>query len=304
MNLPQVIITILNYNRAADTIECINSLRKITYSNYRIIIIDNYSTDNSVETLRSEFPDITIYCTDQNTGYTGGVNFGFYKAMELNPKYILVLNNDTIVDKDFLSELANALEQERTAAAAGGLIIAEHDRSTIWYAGGRMVPWRGLAVHDHKGKKLSDINQCGVKEVDFLTGCMILFRTEYLSKTGLEDEKYFLYLDDIEFSSRITRSGFKMLYVPSATIYHKVKGEKENPFKLYYSIRNRMLLISQMNSGYMRYLAYSYFMLSIIFKLALWFFSNRLFFHAAKDGLADYFRRNFYSGSGMKYLKI
>lgn len=300
MNKKFVVIIILNFNKSADTIECINSLKRIHYSDYKVILVDNCSTDDSFKIFSQKFHDIIKFRTEKNIGYTGGINQGFIKAFELNPEFILVLNNDTIVTENFLSELVKAMENDPKAGAASGLILAEHDRKTIWFAGGKLIRWRGLAIHFNKGKNLINYGDKSVKFVDFITGCMILFRTDILKVCGLEDERFFMYLDDIEFSSRIISKGYKLLYVPTAVIYHKVFGEKENALKLYYSVRNRLLLINEMNRGVTKIISKLYFTIIILLKIIFWKFTNDNFFRAAKFGLKDYLNNNFYESRGIQ----
>lgn len=304
MPRPLTVIILLNYNGAKDTVECVESLKKIDYDNYKILIIDNSSSDNSVGVFRRSFPELDLYVTERNLGYTGGINRGFREAAKFNPKYMLVLNNDTLVEPGFLTQLVNALESHGDAAGVGGLILAEHDRKTIWFGNGKMIKWRGLAIHIDKGLPFEQRSVRELTETDFLTGCMILFRTDHLAKTGLEDEDFFMYLDDIEFSARIRSSGFKLLYQPSAVIYHKVLGEKESPLKLYYSVRNRFLLNNKMNRGLTRIVTSIYFGLVIMLKITVWSVINKTFSKVARAALSDYFRHELGAGRGPRLKEI
>jgi GT2 family glycosyltransferase len=299
---PFVTIVILNYNRAKDTIECIRSINDIDYPNFIILLIDNCSTDNSVEILRKQLKDVEIIKTEKNLGYTGGVNFGLKMAQEKQPDYILLINNDTLVEKTFLTEMTSAMENDRGAAVACGTILCEHNRKEIWYAGGKIVKWRGLAIHNGKKSIFNYENSNRSVYTTFVTGCMMLIRTEYLQEIGLEDERFFMYLDDIEMSARIQRKGFKLLYVPASVIYHKVHDKDKSPFMLYYSVRNRLLLISLMLSGSMKLIANIYFLSVITLKMVIWKFINPRFFQAAKYGLEDYLRKNFFKGRGFEFL--
>ncbi len=304
MAQPLTVIIMLNYNGAKDTVECIESLKRIDYTNYRILIVDNSSTDDSVAVFREKFPELDLYVTEKNLGYTGGINRGFREAAKFNPAYMLVLNNDTIVEPDFLKELVNAMEGNRDAAGVGGLILAEHDRKTIWFGNGKMIKWRGLAIHIDKGLPFEQRSVKELVETDFLTGCMILFRTEHLARTGFEDEDFFMYLDDIEFSARIRSHGFKLLYQPKAVIYHKVLGEKESPLKLYYSVRNRFLLNNKMNKGVIRLVTALYFASVIAMKIIVWSFINKAFSRVARAALSDYFNHELGAGRGTMLKQI
>jgi GT2 family glycosyltransferase len=249
--------------------------------------------------LRKKFPDIEILQTGKNLGYTGGINYGLRQVRQTAAEYIMVLNNDTLVEPDFLNRLVEALAHNPNAAAAGGTIYCEHARKQIWYAGGRLIPWRGLAVHNNKGLDIEPAALNGVQRVSFVTGCMILFRAALLDRIGVEDERFFMYLDDIELSARILARGYELLYVPQAIIYHKVVGEKESAFKLYYSARNRLLLIHTAFSGWPRFVAKYYFLAAIVGKLVIWRFTNPRFFRAANFGLQDFFAGRFYEGRGL-----
>jgi GT2 family glycosyltransferase len=300
--LPKVTILLLNYNRYNDTIECIDSLNKCTYQNYEIMIVDNCSTDESFESLVSKYSTIEIIRTEQNEGYTGGINWGLKYILEKKKtEYILILNNDTLVETGFLEPLVNALENNEQAAAACGTILAEHDRKTIWFASGEIVGWRGLAVHINKGEIFRSENHPSIKNVSFITGCMIFLRVNCLESIGLLDNRFFMYLDDIELSLRITKNRFQLLYVPQSVIYHKVIGEKESAFKLYYSVRNRLLLISVAFHGLTGKFAYSYFCFVMMLKIFFWSFTNKPFARASFIGLKDYFNKNFYKGNGFLF---
>jgi GT2 family glycosyltransferase len=285
------------------TIECVKSLRKAEYSCLEIVIIDNCSIDDPSERLRHLFPEADVRRTGENLGYTGGINAGFRAALEKKPDYILVLNPDTEVEKDFLTHLVKAMEENPRAAGACGTIFAFHDRTLVWYAGGSMKPFRGLAVHDHFHEHIERSALGSPKRVTFVTGCMILFRPTALEKAGWEDERFFVILDDIEFSARLQRNGFELLYVPQSIIYHKVLGENESPLKIYYSIRNRLLLIRTSWNGYVRVIASVYFLLVISGKLFVWFFIRRPFFRAGRMGLEDCFQGRFGAGRGTTAFK-
>ncbi len=299
MNRPSVGIILLNYNRFKDTIECIHSLHSITYPSYKILLVDNCSTDDSYDNLCRAFHDIEIITTTRNVGYTGGINYGIRHLLKSHYEYILILNNDTLVEPDFLDKLVDAMERDNAAAASCGTILCEHDRRSIWYASGKMIPWRGLAVHVDKNRKY--VYRQSTQPVTFITGCMVLLRVSNIEKIGFLDERYFMYLDDIEYSQRIIQNGYSLLYVSDSIIYHKVLGEKESAFKAYYSIRNRLLLINTVCSGYNRIIARLYFIGVLSVKLILWRLTRKSFYEAARTGVIDYRKNNFYMGNGQKF---
>lgn len=302
MDKPLVIVTLLNYENAPDTAECIDSLLACRYPRMEILVLDNCSRDDSLTMLHSRYPSVQLHEAEKNLGYTGGVNRTIELARKRNPDYILVLNNDTVVEPSFMDPLVEEMEQRPRVACACGTIYAYHDRNVIWYGGGHLVGWRGLAVHENKGLSIKPSALGGTRPVTFVTGCMLLLRTSMLDEIGLEDERFFIYLDDMEISARILHKGYELIYVPRSVIFHKVYGEKENPWKLYLSVRNRLLLIGTAFRGLDGIIAYPYFLGVITAKLFLWFFTNRVFFRAGLAGLVDYYRGNYYEGRDRSYF--
>jgi len=304
MSPRKVKVIILNFNLVEYTIECLKSLQKVDYPQYDILVVDNGSTDNSVARLKESFPLVEIYSTGENLGYTGGMNAGLKRAISDAPEYILALNPDTEVHASFLGLLVDAMERNPNAAGACGTIYTYHSKNRVWYAGGRMIPWRGLAVHDLLDQTLDHSILGEPQKVTFITGCVILFRTRLLEDVGLEDERFFMYLDDIELSARILKKGYELLYVPRAIVYHRVLGEKESPFKLYYSVRNRFLLINTGFSGFIRHVARVYFLCAISAKILVWYVTRPTFAQAATMGLMDYFKGNLGKGRGVDRFSV
>jgi hypothetical protein len=298
--VPRVAAVILNYNLTDYTIACVRSLREVTYPSLDILIVDNASTDEAPRRFAESLQGIPVRSTGANLGYTGGVNAGVRWALESGPDYILILNPDTEVRSDFLDHLVQGMEEHPEAAVACGTIYASHAPHRVWYAGGRMIPWRGLAVHERRGETLPLEELGQPRPVSFVTGCLALYRASALPAIGLQDERFFLYLDDIEMSARIARKGYGLLYVPRAVIQHHVKGEEENPFKVYYSVRNRFLLINTAFVGLECAVASVYFTSVITAKMIVWAVVNRPFFRAAALGLADYVAGRLGEGRGLQ----
>lgn len=300
---PAVTAVVLNYDTTGDTVACVRSLREATYDPLRVLVVDNASPGGAEERLRRELPGVEVRGTGRNLGYTGGINAGFRFALERPADYLLALNPDTEVEAGFLEPLVDALEADPGAAIAGGTIYAHHDRARVWYAGGRLVPWRGLAVHLHKGEARPVAALGEPRPVTFVTGCLALHRASLLPRIGGQDERFFLYLDDVELSARVLRKGCRLLYVPRSVVYHRVLGEGDSALKLYYSVRNRLLLIDTAFEGPARRVARLYFLAAIAAKLAAWRLARRPFFEAARAGLADYRRGAFGEGRGLRFRR-
>jgi GT2 family glycosyltransferase len=298
---PKVTAVILNFEMTDDTVACVRSLQKATYEPLRVLVVDNASPGDAEAGLRRALPGVEVRGTGANLGYAGGINAGFRFALEQPADYLLALNPDTEVAPGFLEPLVAAMEADPGAAIAGGTIYAHHDRTRVWYAGGRLVPWRGLAVHLHKGEVLEPAALGEPRPVTFVTGCVALHRVSLLPCVGPQDERFFLYLDDVELSARALRRGCRLVYAPRSVVYHKVLGERASRLKLYYSVRNRLLLVNTAFRGPERHAARLYFLAAIGAKLAVWSVARPAFFEAARAGLADYRRGAFHEGRGLRF---
>lgn len=239
-------IILLNYNGYKDTIDCIKSLNLITYTNYKIIIVDNCSTDNSEKYIMEyieKFSNIHFIQTGKNLGFSGGNNVAIKWALKNNAEYICLLNNDTVVEPDFLDVLVEEMENDKNIGIAGSKIMYYDNPDIIWSAGGYIDYKKSLGCHYGKDKVDSEIYNKKIN-VDFLTGCTQLIRKDVFYNIGLYDETYFLYMEDVDFCAKVNQSNFKLVYVPKSKIYHKVSsstGGDESPLFLYYITRNRLL---------------------------------------------------------------
>jgi GT2 family glycosyltransferase len=298
---PTVAAVILNFDATEDTVACVRSLRRATYDRLRILVVDNGSPGDAEESLRRKLPGVEVRGTGANLGYAGGINAGFRFALEQPAHYLLALNPDTEVEPGFLEPLVAAMEADPAAAIGGGTIYAHHDRTRVWYAGGQLVPWRGLAVHLHKGEVLEPAALGEPRPVTFVTGCLALHRVSLLPRVGPQDERFFLYLEDVELSARALRRGCRLVYAPRSVVYHKVLGEKQSRLKLYYSVRNRLLLVNTAFHGPGRHVARLYFLAAIAAKLAAWAVLRPSFFEAARAGLIDYRRGAFHEARGLRF---
>lgn len=245
--LPKIAIVILNWNGKKDTIECLNSLKKITYSNYEIILVDNGSADGSVEMLEKEYPEINLIKNKENLGFTGGNNVGIKKALEHNADYVLLLNNDTIVEQDFLEKMVDVAEQDASIGIIGPKIYYYSLPYILWSAGGRYISFLGKA-RTYGINKIDRPEYNVQRKVSWVTGCAMMVKKEVFGKIGFLEEQYFSNYEDLDFCISAERMGYKIYYVPEAVIYHKVArdwGGLDNPLYIYYQIRNNLLFIKR-----------------------------------------------------------
>lgn len=239
---PKVSTIVLNWNGKEDTVECIESLKKITYPNNEVIVVDNASTDGSVQYIREKYPEITLIENENNLGYSEGNNVGIRYAMKNSSEYILILNNDTIVDSNFLEALVDVAEYNEKSGILGPKTYYANPSNMIYYAGGKINWYTGQPKHI--GQKKIDQNQFNqIINVDFIAGSCMLIKKEVIEKIGFLPNDYFLLWEDIDYSVNAKRNGYELIYVPNSKIWHKesVSIKKIKSYRIFYSARNRMI---------------------------------------------------------------
>jgi hypothetical protein len=298
---PRVVIVLLTTNALDDTVACIRSLLQSTYANLRIVVVDNASIDGSEECIKHLFPEIEYLQTGKNGGFAASNNAGIRLALQQNPSYVLLLNNDTLVDPGFLEPLVDALEADPMAGCATSTICYYPETDLLWYAGGDLIWWRGSGFSRNQDRPVRTIGHQPTQTVTFISGCFMLLRREVLDKIGLLDERTFLYCEDTEYSMRMASAGYRLLYVPAVRIYHKTAHRNKTPFTLYYIVRNRLHVISLGLHGWRRAFAMSYVVGTTAIKMVFWYARRRDLSRAAFMGLQDYFRGVLYEGRGLRF---
>jgi len=238
---PKVSIIVLNWNGLEDTIECLESLKKIIYPNYEVIVVDNGSDGDDADILLKKFGDhIHVIHNDKNYGFTGGNNIAIKYALKKDADYILLLNNDTIVAPDFLSRLVEVAASNPKIGLLGPKIYLYSEPNRIWFAGGKIS---FLSTHSNRGYMAIDRGQFDkVESVDFLSGSCMLIKRSVLESAGLLDPIFFFSFEDIDLSLRSIVAGFTNIYVPSSKIWHKVfRTGIKKPDIGYYTSRNTMI---------------------------------------------------------------
>ncbi|HEX3154482.1 MAG TPA: glycosyltransferase family 2 protein, partial [Candidatus Angelobacter sp.] len=241
---PRVSIIILNWNSYQVTLDCLLSLRKMDYRNFEIVLVDNGSVDGSPEKLLASAPEIRLIKNATNLGFAGGCNVGMRDALRRGTDYVLLLNNDTVVAPDFLSQLVRVAESDEKIGAVNPKILFFDRPDRLNYAGGEQKSWRlfpkviGLRDRD-------DGRYDKMREVSFLTGCAFLIKAGVVRQIGVFEEVYFHFYDDIEWSLRVTQAGFKGVYVPKAVIWHRehfdTNKNHRNGFIEFYLARGNMI---------------------------------------------------------------
>lgn len=262
-----VAIILVNYNGADDTIDCIKSLSEIKGIEYEIVVVDNCSSDDSVAKLEQsqEIYTFTLLQAEFNNGFSSGNNIGIEYAK--NADYYLLLNNDTVVEPDFLKKLIEEFQENPKCGATISKILYYSQPDMIWYAGGNFNPKTARSEHYHFNKK-NNINDALPKKVTFASGCCLCISKELIERIGLLNEDFFLYEEDAEFCYRITEAGFEIIYVPDSIIYHKVSAStgQGSPMSQYYTVRNKYSLIRMHFIGMNKLIAYFYCTAQFLFR--------------------------------------
>jgi len=220
----KLIILVLNWNQRDATLACLESLRRAELRGAEIIVIDNGSRDGSVEALRAALPEQRLIALPENLGYAGGNNVGLRLALAEGADLVLILNNDTLVAPDFLPPLLLALDETPRAAAVCAAIHRADKPEML------NVAYSEVRFGERNAVKLKGVNALPGegfmrrREVEAVVGCCLLIRSAALREAGLLDEAYFAYHEDIDWSLRVRRAGWTLLYEPFSRVYHATSG--------------------------------------------------------------------------------
>jgi hypothetical protein len=238
-----VAIVVVTWNGAGTSRRCLHSLREIDYNDYRVCLVDNGSAPGFAGPIAAEFPEVQVASLPENMGYAGGCNAGIEWARRERAEYVLLLNDDTTVAPDILRALV-----ARSATLPGPAIVAPKILTgrlpdTIWSAGGFVRrPWFKA---DHVGEGQSVDAHQEARDVEWASGCALFFPMSLVDAIGPMDDRYFLYLEDVDWCLRARSQGLRVLYEPAARVWHEVSAatsQLDTRVKRYYSYRNYYLL--------------------------------------------------------------
>lgn len=220
---PSVYIIILNWNGKELTLDCLKSLSKVQYDNYKILVVDNGSIDGSVKAIAKQYPKVEILPLESNLGYASGNNAGFEYIKKTNSNFIIFLNNDTIVAPNFIEPLVKSLNVDSAIGQTVPKIYYANHINKIWYAGGKVNLWIGAVFHEGIRKSDAELYQQS-KITDYATGCCFCMRTADYAELGGFDTSFPMYGEDVDLSLRIGETGKKVMFVPESNIWHKVSA--------------------------------------------------------------------------------
>lgn len=275
--MSRVIIILLNWNGWRDTVECLESLQYLRYDNFRIVVCDNGSSDDSVEQISAwgvrnspgfcqykrtdgeaggnpaSDPFLTLICVGANLGFAGGNNVGIrYGLARGNCSAFWLLNNDTTVEPDALCHLVARLEQQPAAGLCGSTLIYYQDREKIQaLGGGYYFRWIGLPWHYGRFSRWTRDSEKLLRaetKMNYVEGASMLVSYRFIEMIGLLEEDYFLYFEEADWAIR-AKGRFALAYAPQSVVYHKIGGSigtSSNPgtksfISDFYNIRNRLL---------------------------------------------------------------
>jgi len=244
--IPKVVIITLNWNGGNDTIECVESLKRLNYPNYHIVVVDNGSTDGSVSAFKAQYPNLTIIENGCNLGYAAGFNAGLKYAYEQGADYFLILNNDTIIDPDALTELVKVAKQDEKIGFVSGKVYWYNRRDVLQTAGRENDPL--TLVGRHVGSGEIDRGQYDkIQDYNFIDDIFLLVRHHVYETVGGYDPIFFLYYEETDWCARVRRAGFRIVYTPLAKIWHKGIIGNENlpltPKRIFYLQRHEIPFI-------------------------------------------------------------
>lgn len=302
--MKSVFILILNFNGNNNTLDCVESLKKINITDFKltILVVDNNSSEKlNLKSDLFEKIQLKVIKNEKNLGFSGGNNVGIRHALKYGADYIVILNNDTYVHENFLIELLKAAQKGNENGIlspkiyfASGFEYHKNRYSkqelgkVLWYAGGQM-DWANVIAH-HRGVDQVDVGQFDkIEQTELATGCCMLIKKEVFDKIGMFDSRYFLYYEDADLSIKARNKNLKVVYVPASIIWHKNAGStggSGSALQDYYITRNRLF--------------FGFRFAPIRSRLALFRESLFLLFKGRKwqkQGVLDFYLRNLGKGS-------
>ena len=278
ISFPKVSVITVNWNNFNDSAECLESLRKTTYPNFEVIVVDNGSVGDDVSLLKQRFGDsIRLIVNDKNSGFAGGCNIGIKDALARGADYVVLLNNDTVVAPDFLEGLVRVAQSDERVGIAGGKVFCYELPELIWFAGGIInyrtgrTPIRGSGEAD-KGQFDE------IVRVDWISGCFMFISRDVLQAVGMLDERFFFGWEDVDLCVRAARKGFKVLFVPESRIWHKGFGidkrDRLMGMPVYYATRGQFLFMEKHFAKPQLAVAWLYFV--VTFPGCVWVYSRIL----------------------------
>lgn len=293
MNLnKKIAIIIVNWKQYELSINCLLSLEKSKYKNFKILLFDNESNFEKINKVKRDFAKVEVIESRENLGFAKANNIGIKYAIKNKFEYVMLLNNDTEVHNKFLAPLLNSFQNDNSLGAVQPLIMNYNNREKVWNAGGYLNNFFGFPYTNKVNNKK--------KQIDWVTGCCILLKTKVIKNVGLLDEHFFAYFEDVDWSLRIKKLGYKLRVTESSVIFHHGTKSSNNsnregnlsPFVHYLNIRNHIYFVKKHSDkfnfiGVLLYQFLKIFFYSIYFILRLRFRKLKMVYRGIHDGIND-----------------
>jgi GT2 family glycosyltransferase len=228
----RVHVVVLNYRNYSDTIECVRALLRVDYPEFEIVLVDNGSDNESESALRREFPELELIQTGKNLGYSGGNNAGIRRAVEAGAEFVVILNNDTLVQPDFLTALVEHARKEPSAGILGALVL-NPDGSVNRTCARRIPPlgeigwnhgpgrWFGLHRGWRRASEYEDVDSFDrPREVEIVSGACLMLRRSTIDRIGYLDDRSFLFWEEFILAEKLKETGLKTFLVPASRVEH------------------------------------------------------------------------------------
>ncbi|AFK04966.1 glycosyl transferase family 2 [Emticicia oligotrophica DSM 17448] len=257
MNTPLVSIITVNFKQPDVTCELLNSLKKISYKNIEIWVVDNFSDGALKARLNADYPEVKVIESKKNLGFAGGNNLAITQA---NGKYLMLLNNDTEVKEDFLEPLVEVMENNSKVGICSSKLHYFYHPEIIQYAGSSdLHPYKiqSFAI----GYGVKDMGQYDeIAPTNLAHGAAMMVRAEAVKEAGLMPEEFFLYYEEIDWCMKIREKGYLIYFVPKSLVLHKesISVGKQSALQVYYKTRNRILLARKWRKGLIKWFSLGY----------------------------------------------
>jgi GT2 family glycosyltransferase len=248
----RVAVILVNWNAKERTLDCIESIFNTEYPDITVIVVDNSSRDGSVEAIRQKYSSVTLIENDANMGFCIANNQAIELALTGGYEIILILNNDTIINRNFFGVALKRLEVSENSIVTPKIYFY-NEPSYFWFVVGKVNFWMGIFSNPFfKKQNGGDINFAF--EMDFASGCCLMARSDVFKKVGGFDKTFFTYCEDIDLSLRMRAAGYKIILEPEAKIYHHVgfSGNKASADRRYYLTRNHLWVLRRHSKWYHR----------------------------------------------------
>jgi hypothetical protein len=254
---PTVALIVLTWNQRDLTLDCLASLAALDYPADRleVVVVDNGSVDGTAEAVRAAYPGVTVLETGENLGYAGGNNVGIRYALQGVAEYIMLLNNDTVVDPQMLTVLIRAIEQDSTIGIVTPKVYYYNEPSRIWCAGAS-IDWKWGGSTRLQAEQVDDDSE-SLRDVDFASGCAMCWRRQVIEQIGVLDPRFFIYYEETDWCVRAHAAGWRIVYEPRARIWHRISSAMgaTSPATDYYMTRNVLLFLGKNLTGISRAVA-------------------------------------------------